>query len=300
MTVSLAVNILYESYSPHPQFAILDVHWFAIHGNGVKMRLFTVMVCVLLLASSCQGGNGSENANGEANTNPNDPIQWDRDPYAVVFRADIVGGEDEDAFYMKNQVPDCTVYGDNRVVWDAGAFQGESQILWDRVPDQVIRNFIGELTVNYRIYTYDAYADTEAPGASPVVEVLTLAINDTTHRTDGFAEWPNEYYNDVLSLCQALGQAPAIFEPDAAWVSALPVPYSPSAPSVLWNAESSGLDLNELAENEGPTWVTGNNARALWTMIQNATPDLQFNQGENNFYVAVQAPGVTRGAPPPP
>ncbi len=146
------------------------------------MRLSKLVILVLLLASCQVFGGGEESSTGNNAAAASGSIQWERDPLEVVFRADIVGGEDQDSFFRKNNVPDCTVYGDNRVVWDNEALRGEAQILWDRVSDAVIRNFIGELTVNYRIFTYDAQADLEPPSSvAPVVEVITLRVNDMVH-----------------------------------------------------------------------------------------------------------------------
>ena len=58
-------------------------------------------------------------------------VTWDRTPQTIIFRADILGGESD--FVARNAVPNCTIYGDNRVVWvnELGPFQ--VQVLEDRL-----------------------------------------------------------------------------------------------------------------------------------------------------------------------
>ncbi len=266
------------------------------------MRIGKWAILVLLLAAcSALGGEpAAQNAGDVTSGGDNHPIQWNRDPYYVVFRADVVGGDDADAFYRKNEVPPCTIYGDNRVVWTVENSEGSAQVLWDRLSDEVIREFVSDLTVNFRFYTYKSRAGEEITTELPVMETLTLGVNDVIHTSDSFSDWPPDYYADILEKCQSLSQTPVLFEPEGAWIIAEPVIYEPAIPSVIWDADATGLDLNILAENGAPEWHTDNNVRLLWNLIHDSTPDTQFTQGVDTFLVAVQVPGVTRDAPPPP
>src|SRR5690606_21986518 len=128
-------------------------------------------------------------------------IQWDRSADTVVFRAEVVGSQDEDDLPTRNQVPLCTIFGDNRIVWTVSSGMSDLQVLWDRLTDIQVRSFISALAVDERIFTYGAEADDQLPSSTePVVETITLFVNGETHKTDAFSEWPPNYFEDILVL----------------------------------------------------------------------------------------------------
>lgn len=259
-----------------------------------RMGLF---LAVLLLAAC---NNNSNSSGGNGGGSDSDTVEWDRSASTIVFRADVVGG-DPNVLYLKNDVPYCTIYGDGRVVWTVQAGGASTQVLWDRLDDNTIRAFVGTLVVNQRFYTYKAGADQQpASQNQPVIEQLTLNVNKTEQKSDGFSGWPQNYFQDILDMCRKLSKAPITFAPDAAWVSAESADYDTRAPSIIWDGVSSGLSLKDLAASAQAQWVKGQNAVALWNMIHTSTLDVQFSEGEGNYHVAVQVPGVTRGSPDAP
>src|SRR5688572_470647 len=118
----------------------------AITSKGVlhmaKRLLAGIGLLCLLVTAACQQGGG-----GAPVVNSTNPIDWDRNPSTIVFRADITGGSG-DPFLAANEIPPCTVYGDNHIVWvnELGPF--ETQVLEDRVTDDQMRQFINAVALN--------------------------------------------------------------------------------------------------------------------------------------------------------
>lgn len=265
------------------------------------MRRLLTLLALIGILSACQvfGGGGSAPTGGEANAAPDNPIQWDRDPNTVVFRAEVVGGEYEDAFFTRNEVPYCTIYGDNRIVWTVESASSDAQVLIDRLTDEQIQSFVGALTVEMRFYTFDAQADFQPPtNPSPVVEVMTLNVNGKEHKTDAFGNWPPDFFQDVLLLCRSLSQAPVEYLPDAAWVSAQAVDFNSYAPMISWDGEAAGLVLKDLAESGERQWVEGRITQILWRLLRRSGLDAQFAEGDAQYQVAVEVPGINKSAPP--
>ncbi len=258
-------------------------------------RLFLMVGLVLLLAAcgsdAPAGGTGS---GGEI-------INWDRDPRTVVFRADVIGGSGSREFLARNDLPLCTVYGDNRVVWlnDLGDFN--VQVLWDKVTDEQIRNFVSYLTVVERIYTTEGQAAQQVPGeTAPVYEQLSLFVNGREHTTDAFAGWDDEYFMRLVETCRTISVTPVLYEPAEGWVSAREIPYDPNRASLLWDGTAAGLRLGELAASGEPRWVRGNNAAILWNLVHTSSPMIQFIEGEQAYEVVLEVPGIHPAAPPAP
>ncbi len=268
------------------------------------MKRLLIFGILLTILTSCQVFGGGDGSDSGGNADPDHPIQWERDASEIVFRAHVEGGEDQDVFYMHNVIPDCTIYGDNRIIWTTDAAEGGSQVLWDRLSDDVVRDFVHNLTVDHRFYTYESLGELEpARSTEPVVEVLTLVINGVEHRTDAFAQWPDGFYGDILELCQRLSQSPTVYMPEAAWVSAQAVPYNSSSPIIIWDGERAGLvmaELSTLEENGGRRWITDRNVGVLWNSIRTSMPDVQFAEEDGNYYVALEIPNVTLNAPAAP
>src|SRR5690349_6799266 len=111
---------------------------------GETMRdrvIMGIMLILMSLLAACQPGEAVTPA-------PEDVVQWNKDPYSVVFRAEIVGGDNADAFYMLNDIPACTIYGDGRVVWAIdGSGSGTREVLFDFISPEDLAKFIVELGI---------------------------------------------------------------------------------------------------------------------------------------------------------
>lgn len=261
------------------------------------MRVMILLALVLALAA-CDGG-----ATGDAAVEGG-VITWDRSPETVVFRAEVVGGQRAGMFLARNDIPVCTIYGDNRVVWlnELGDFDVE--VLWDKITDQQIVDYVSYLTISQRIFTYDAGADLQPPGAdSPVYEVLTINVSGRDHQTDSFSSeaWPLDYFQEIADSCRQVSRAPVLFEPEGAWLTVQAVDYDSTRPLQVWDSEASGLNFAELAGQSDPTWLTGPNLKVLWNLVRTSSPNALFTDLDGNaFEVVLEVPGVhptARAAP---
>lgn len=276
------------------------------------MRLaLLVMLCLALLLAACEAAPVPDNpqtgaTTADGNDNAGDLIRWERDPFNIVFQARVTGGDDADAIYRLNAIPPCTLYGDGRVVWPITDERGDTQVLFDFADYNAIEAFVSRLTVQYRFYTYEALADLQLPSSQkPVVEELALNVNERQHITDGFADWPPDFFAQVVSECIDMAQTPTLYEPEGAWLVTREVSYNPRVPSVIWDDEAAGLSLEPLNE---PTedgqfsrqWIEGQNVRILWNVIHSTGLDTQMVERGTEYQIALQVPGITIDAPPPP
>ena len=195
-----------------------------------------IMVILMSLLAACQPG-------AAVTPEPEEVVQWNKDSYAVIFRAEIVGGDNAEAFHMLNDIPACTIYGDGRVVWTVDA-SGTREVLFDFMSQEDLANFIVEIGIRRKLYDFKEGFPLQLPTASkPVYERLTLENNGIKYVSDSFSEWPYDYYNQSLQLCIEQAKTPRTFEPDGAWISAQEVPYDGRSPALLWEADVAGLSF---------------------------------------------------------
>ena len=255
-------------------------------------RLFFVLV--FLLAACSSGSADPQQASSEF-------IRWDRSPQTVVFRADVVSKDEAQSFRARNEVPPCTIYGDNRIVWlnDLGDFT--TQVLWDNLTDQQISDYIQYLGIVEGIYKHDARADLQPPSdIAPVVETLSVFVNERQHVTDSFSDWELDYFQRLLNVCQTLSSSPILLEPQGAYVSAQQVEFDSNAPTLLWQGDAAGLRLADLAGSGERRWITDQNLKILWDIMRSSSPQLIFVENSTPYQVAVEVPGFTRTSPAAP
>ncbi len=264
------------------------------------MRILILIILTLGLAAC--GGSSNNNTNNEntSNTTSLSVIQWDRSPSNIIFRAQVMGGEDADAIYRLSEVPDCTIYGDGRIVWSLSVEAG-TQILFDTLDDLTIQRFITDLTVEQQFFSYEAEADLQVPSSIiPVYEQITVNVNDLSHTTDSLADWEPNYYVNIMNMCQNLSATPTIYEPTAVWVSVRPAEFQNGVPVIFWDSEAAGVNIQALAASGEREWVTSNIARILWRLIRQNSYDLLFADETGNYQMAVEVPNITISSPPAP
>ncbi|MBC8171316.1 MAG: hypothetical protein H7X77_06575, partial [Anaerolineae bacterium] len=117
-----------------------------------RLLRLLILVIISLMAAACQPSApptpppGTPTPIGEV-TRPElvDAIQWERSPTTIIFRAEYTGGGIEDEFYTRNDIPYCTIYGDNRVVWTTTNLRNDDGVVFDVVSDEKIRLFVDRL-----------------------------------------------------------------------------------------------------------------------------------------------------------
>jgi hypothetical protein len=262
----------------------------------VKLRLLALLSITLLLAS-CQVFDGGDDDSSDSSN-----VLWDSDPSAIIFRAEVAGGEFDDAFYRHNDVPLCTIYGDGKIVWTTETGSGV-EVLFDYLTTEHIAIFVKYMVEQRGFYTFSAGADYEMGAIPPVTERISLNIyNDQgvtfPHVADSFGGMDYVVFEEIVSDCQHLSSTPIIFEPNAGWISAEATNYDSNAPFLVW--DKGITDLAELSVTGERRWIEGRAARVLWRFIRTNSSDLQFGQDDGLFYIALEVPSVTRFSPPPP
>ncbi len=262
----------------------------------MRRYISALIILLALLLAACGGGGG----NGQAAVSEGSSIDWDRSPSTVVFRADVVGG-DQNPFITRSEIPACTIYGDGHLVWTNELSMVNIQVLEDHLTDDVIRGFVNFLALQQQIYRYAAKADLQPPSAvAPVVETLTLFVNNVNHVTDAFAGWDHNYYQVIVDSCAALSTAPVLYAPTAGWVSATVVDYDSNAVSILWDGNAAGLKLADLAASGERKWVTDRNIGVIWNILRTSPPNTQFAEDDARYIVSLEVPNITRDAPQAP
>lgn len=265
-------------------------------------RFLTLFILITLLFTGCQAfGGGDDDDGGDSGgviTYSSDAvIGWDRDPNNVVFRAHVTGGELANTLAGRNEIPLCTIYGDNRIVWTVNAASTElPQVLYDTLDDQVIINFIDSLTVDYRIYEYETGAELQGTDVVPSVEQLIVNVNDVHHVTDAFAGWDFQYFEEILERCQTLSLTPIEFEPTQAWIVVEAIEFDNTRPSAP--LPESLINFEDLADNGERSWLEGDIVRILWAQLRTSAPDIQIEQGGGVYQYALEIPATTIDAPP--
>ena len=254
---------------------------------------------VLLLTLFGAGCGAAQQSSPTAPPQTQRVIQWDRSPDNIVFQADVVGGPDD--LSRLSDVPLCTIYGDNRVVWvnELDAFHVE--ILYDMLTDDAIDSFITYLAVQERIYSYEALAsEQQTQEVAPVVEKVLINVNQQTHTADAFSGWDSDWFTRVLRSCQRMSQTPILFEPDGAWLTVIKDTYNAAAPIITWGAHETSLNLAEASGGTQPKWITGGSVVLVWDYLNSLPSSLLFSENNEYYRLALQIPGITRTSPPRP
>jgi hypothetical protein len=258
--------------------------------------LYALGALLIALLAACQP-NAAETAQPNQNV-----VMWTRDADTVIFRADIVGGESD--FAARGRVPNCTIYGDNRVVYTNELATQQVQVIEDRASEANIAQFIQNLAFADLIYSYGAGLptfDAEQSGDSvrPVVEELYVYVNALEHTADSLGGWEPGIFARALERCKSLSGTPVLVLPTAGWISAREVPATNIPPLTLWTPTDP--PLRQIAERNGErVWYTGDLVTWLWDTLRRVPSNTLFYENERYFEVALEVPRITREAPPAP
>lgn len=265
-------------------------------------RIVFVLAILAMVLAACGGGGDDDSSTdgGNAGSDLSEVIQWDRSPTNVVFRSDVVAPGSEDDLFARAEIPPCSIYGDNRVVWTVESEDPLDSVLFGPIDDPRMRAFIDTQTVFREIYTYTEEAALQLDPELPAYEQLFINVNDLEHRTDIYSNWPPDYYEEITEECRTLSPRPQIYRPSGAWLRVEERPYNTNAPSIIWDPEVTGVNLAEIATSGEPIWIEGDQLNLLWTYRLRGSFDLQYGQQEGNYVVGLEIPGVTRHSPPAP
>ncbi len=261
--------------------------------------LLALWILSLVLAA-CGGGGQTPNVQDAPVRLPSDEvIRWDTSPSHIIFRADITSANDSEDFFARTEIPQCTVYGDGRVVWTTRADNPLDSVLTGPVDEPRIRSLVSYLTFE-GIYTYGTLADVQTSVVSPIVQTLYLNVNDIDHTSDLYGGWDETFYDNVLEICRTLSPRPQIYRPPALWVRVMEQDYKVNAPSIIWDPAVTGIDLAEIADSGEPRWLDGRVVQLFWAYRMRSPLDLQYAQNGRTFVVALEVPNLTRFSPPAP
>lgn len=249
------------------------------------MRQIGILLIALLLASCTTAGSSGS------------VVGWVRSPQQVIFRTDISASEDP--WEYRHGVPNCAVYGDNRVVWTNLLDSSQYEVLYDRVSDEAIGRFVEQMTVAQRIYTYQSPEQTPAaePGV-PILQTVYIDVNGLVHEADETSGWSQDWYARVTEACRTISQTPVLFVPTGGWLTIEETPLAPGAPTWVWG--DPAISLSEIAAGGQARWVMGDTAALVWTAMTTMPAALRFSEDGRYYRVALQVPGITRESPPAP
>lgn len=225
-------------------------------------------------------------------------INWVRDPNVIIFRADIVGGATPD-FVQLSETPQCTIYGDNRVVWVNEVSAPAFEVLIDVVGDEAITRFIEYLTIQERVFSYASATQPPESSADPVLEQVIIDVSGQRYVVDNTSGWDADWFNRVLNLCKRISSTPILYEPSGGWLTVRRVDDVPAAPKIYWQPGQNGLTLSILNEGER-YWQTGAAALSVWRLLYSLPYTAQIVEGDAVYQMALQVPGITRDAPAAP
>lgn len=229
-------------------------------------------------------------------------LEWDRDPSNIVLRVDrqLIEG---DPVEMGNAVPLCTVWGDGYITWvntvpTADEREQRIEILESYLTDEQLRTLI-EAIIFSGFYNWESnflIPDVNAP----VIERITLNLFSENRTVSRYSDWPVNGFERILEACTQATDSPALYQPDGVWLSAVEVPYMDGVGHWRWYTEAAGFNLSAVSDGQSPQWVTGELARELWTVTILASAESRVLDGDQAYRLIVQAPMLTRDAPPAP
>lgn len=266
--------------------------------------LFCSLLIVLMMTACTSPDSGSlPPSGGESAVNTlGTALDWDRSPDVAIIRMDTTGSSGL-PYNDLNLIPFCTIFGDGHIIW-VDPFAEPEQVLEDRLDDETFRAFL-EYVIGIGFYSWNEEAGiyvpgTEEPSEGPIIERIMLTLYGETRILNAFSNWPADAFANILERCQQLSNAPVIYLPQGAWISAVPVERRSDTPSMPWEifAESfPGLNLATVTL-DNPTWATGDLVRVFWEVARAGR--MQILDGDQAYRFVVQVPGLQSYAPPAP
>lgn len=280
--------------------------------KAVRKRAFALIAGLgILIVSGCGGGQPASppaSGSGEqtsapqatATSQPSGPvIAWDKTPGTIVVRLDRLVDKEPD-YQRLNRIPPCTLYGDGRLVWVNNVPPSGEEVLEAYLDDVAVRGFIEFIIREKRFYDVPDYAAQELPPTeTAAMDSITLNLTGQQRTIRSYRPWPENMYFSILETCGRLSNTPAQFLPVWAWASAYSVPSAAAASRIGW-PPTGQFKMAELAASGDRVWISGPTLRQLWNIQRASFGTVLWIEGDKTYQVALQVPGVSRDAPPPP
>jgi hypothetical protein len=231
--------------------------------------------------------------------NPATVLAWNKSADAVVFRLDrqVLNEPDYEA---RNRLPPCTIYGDGRVVWVNALRPNGEEVLEALIDDVQFRSFLEYAIRDLKFYEVPDYASLELPPEQNAgVESITLHLSEQVRTVRTYRLWPSGIYPLLLERCWALSDSPVRVIPDAGWVTVYAGPEATMLPTLDW-PPSAPFRLEEAFAKQQSMWVEGVALRQLWITQRSTQGKILWRDGSKLYWVAIQVPGISRDALPPP
>jgi hypothetical protein len=246
-----------------------------------------VVLPLLFLLAAC----GEAAASPEAPTALPFALTWEHDASVIVFQADTTRTNWSEAERL-NHIPECTLFGDGRLVWVHTAADGGHYPVMAMVDDTIVQTILLAV-VNSGFLNLPAQAE----AADVSVSAIHARFSDFDHTVvQGVQEMPPAIEN-LHTLCSNLGVPAQPLLPEGAWLTVLPRADVIDA-AALWPGDAPRT-LADLAAGGEPVWAQGDLLVVAWYIVQ-AYPTYTAQEGPNQYILVMQVPGVTADAPPAP
>jgi hypothetical protein len=265
----------------------------------MSRSVLAVVGLLIMGALGLAGCTRNEPAQTPQPANPAAVLAWDKSADAVIFRLDRQVLNEPD-FQARNRLPYCTLYGDGRVVWVNTVQLGGEEVLEALIDDTQFRAFLEFLIRDQRFYDIPDYASLELPPTQNAgVDSITLTLGEQVRTVRNYRQWPTATYALMLERCVTLSDSPVRVAPSAGWVTVYEGPPQTQLPRIDWPA-TAPFTIAQAAQDRQSLWVEGPAFRQLWNTQRDTMGNVVWHEGGKNYRVAVQVPGISRDALPPP
>lgn len=262
---------------------------------AMKKTSWLILLSIVVLLAACGGGSD----NSESNTNDDEQrrlFEWDRGSDFILFRIDVIDETLPEAI-IANTIPQCTIYGDGRLVF-TNPIEGTNEILEARLTDTQIRSFV-EQVIGRGFYSWED--DIISNSDLNRIESISLNLYGQTRTIERYGDWPVDGYETLLSACRNLSDQRALVWPlNGGWLRAYPIDsYDRQDQYFEWPSRIP-FSLADVARSGSPQWVSDPTiAFYLWNIILTSQPVPVVIRDEA-FLISFQVPGISRTSPPVP
>lgn len=252
-----------------------------------------------LLLAACGGAPSSPDPSQSGGVAVGEVIGWDRSATTVILRLDRVI-ENEPPRERLNRLPLCTIYGDGTVLWLNFIPPSGEEVLATVVDEATLRALLEYIIRDLQYFEIPDYAAQDVPPSQNApLESITLNISRGLRTIRSYRGWANDAYINIAERCRNLNPTRELVIPRGAWLTVYPVDRLPNLPEAGFPL-GMGFKLADIATTGQAVWIEGPALRQLWLYQRQSQGNIQWIEDGKAYQVAIQAPGISRDAPPPP